>query len=92
MKQIHKHIHTEKCANIYEDLCDNLDVKLNSATCKRIRRHIETCENCSALLDSLKKTITLYKTYPTSTPPKNLSRELFAVIAQEKKKKKQVSK
>ena len=78
---------------MYRHLCENLDTKLDSEECRRIREHIETCDNCTALLDSLKKTVYLYKEMPTPSLPKQLERELFAVIHLEgKKRKKFISK
>ncbi|MFA5834421.1 MAG: zf-HC2 domain-containing protein [Bacteroidota bacterium] len=91
MKQSHgnikKHIHTLSCGKVYEHLCDNLDAKLDSESCRRIKAHIKGCKNCSALLDSLKKTVYLYKQYPAPALPEQSRKKLFAVIHMEKAKK-----
>ena len=76
---------------MYRHLCENLDSKLNSEECRRIREHIESCDNCHALLDSLKKTVSLYKQMPAPSLQKQLEQELFAVIQLEGKKRKKVS-
>ncbi len=80
MKQKRLHIHTLSCAEIYTHLCDNLDSKLDSESCRRIKAHIAECKNCTALLDSLKKTVSLYRTYPAPKLPASIKRELFAVL------------
>lgn len=91
MKQIRTiattHIHTLSCGKVYEHLCENLDAKLDSESCRRIKEHIEGCENCSALLDSLKKTVYLYKRYPCPQLPSGSRKKLLSVIRLERAKK-----
>jgi hypothetical protein len=81
------HVHTLSCGKVYEHLCENLDSKLDTESCRRIKAHIKGCKNCSALLDSLKKTVFLYKKYPAPELPDTCRNELFAVIRLEKAKK-----
>ena len=50
-----------KCKNIYHHICENLDADINSPKCKAIKKHLDECPDCSAYLDSLKKTIVLYR-------------------------------
>jgi len=80
------HVHTLSCGKVYEHLCDNLDSKLDSEACRRIKAHIKGCKNCSALLDSLKKTVYLYKKYPAPELPEKSRKKLFAVIRLDKSK------
>lgn len=68
------------CGEVYDHLCDNLDSQLDSESCRRIKAHIKGCKNCSALLDSLKKTVTLYKTYSAPKLPESCRKELFAMV------------
>lgn len=79
-RTITPHVHTLSCGKVYEHLCANMDEKLDSAECRRIKAHIKGCSNCTALLDSLKKTIYLYKKCPTPKLPQRSRKELFAVI------------
>lgn len=90
MKQKHLHIHSLSCAEIYTHLCDNLDSKLDSESCRRIKAHIAECKNCTALLDSLKKTVYLYRKYPAPKLPASVKKELFAVLHVEKEKAKRI--
>jgi len=69
-----------KCSDVYLYVCTNLDQNLNSARCRRIKKHIAECPDCSAYLDSLRKTIHLYKEYPTPHIPASVHRRLFKVI------------
>ncbi|HTY35774.1 MAG TPA: zf-HC2 domain-containing protein [Bacteroidota bacterium] len=69
-----------RCPEILDHICEELDTKISSAKCREIKRHLSECPNCTAYLDSLKKTITLYKTYPGRKVPQKARKQLFAVL------------
>ena len=69
-----------KCSDVYLYVCTNLDQNLNSARCRRIKKHIAECPDCNAYLDSLRKTVFLYREYPTPRVPQSVHRRLFKVI------------
>jgi hypothetical protein len=69
-------------------MCDNLDADLSSQKCREIKAHIKRCKNCTAYLDSLKKTIFLYRTYPIPDVPLKTEKKLFAAISLERAKTK----
>ncbi len=69
-----------KCCDVYQYICTNLDANLNSARCRQIKKHIAECPDCSAYLDSLRKTIYLYHEYPTPHVPRSVHRRLFKAI------------
>ena len=52
------------CQQAYKFICANLDEHIKSARCRAIRKHIACCPNCRAYLDSVKKTIRLYRSAP----------------------------
>lgn len=56
-----------RCTGTLRQICENLGENLGSDKCRAIREHLRTCKNCSAYLDSLKKTGSLYRLYPTPT-------------------------
>jgi len=64
------------CRDAYDQICDNLGQDLKH--CREIKRHLAGCPNCVAYLDSLKKTITLYREYPSPKIPGRTRKELFA--------------
>jgi hypothetical protein len=88
MKHRHSHKHIFSCPDVYLHLCENLDEQIDSESCRRIKAHIQECEHCSAMLDSLKKTVYLYRKYPTPKIPSKIKSELFAVIRLDKEKSK----
>jgi anti-sigma factor RsiW len=71
---------TVRCHDVLNHICEELDTKLTSAKCRELKRHLEKCPNCTAYLDSLRKTITLYSTTPKPRLPGKVRKELFAVL------------
>jgi hypothetical protein len=71
---------TVRCHDVLNHICEELDTKLTSAKCLALKRHLEKCPNCTAYLDSLRKTITLYSSTPKPLLPGKVRKELFAVL------------
>ena len=71
---------TIQCPDVLQHICEELDTRLTSAQCREIKRHLAKCPNCTAYLDSLKKTISLYATYPDVRLPKKSRHKLFAIL------------
>jgi predicted anti-sigma-YlaC factor YlaD len=69
-----------KCKEAYLRICDNLDADPNSAKCRQVLKHLETCSDCAALLDSVKKTVTLYKSAPSPQVPSATHKRLIKTI------------
>jgi hypothetical protein len=69
-----------KCEQVYLHICDNLDQKIDSPQCRQIKQHLEACPDCQAYLDSLKKTVALYRALPVPKMSKQAHRKLFATI------------
>ncbi len=76
-----------KCSTVFRYICDNLDENLDSPKCRAIRRHIDSCEDCTAYLDSLKKTIRLYRSSPSPRVPGNVHRKLYRELSLVMKRK-----
>jgi predicted anti-sigma-YlaC factor YlaD len=69
-----------KCKGVYHYICENLDADVNSPKCREIKRHLDSCPDCSAYLDSLKKTILLYKRQSGPSVPMQTHRHLHKAI------------
>ncbi len=52
------HIH---CKALLGALSDYIDGDLGSALCSEIEQHLQGCEDCRIVVDSLRKTVYLYK-------------------------------
>jgi hypothetical protein len=75
-----KKIKTIHCKDVAKHLCENLDQKLNSRFCRQVRKHLQECPDCTADLDSLKKTISLFRNISSPSVPDSVHKKLFAVL------------
>jgi predicted anti-sigma-YlaC factor YlaD len=48
------------CKSLLSLLSDYLDGALNEELCQEIERHTAECQNCRIVVDTLRKTISLY--------------------------------
>lgn len=68
----------ENCRALLSSLSDFVDGILEDELCDEIERHMGECENCRIVVDTLRKTISLY--HATSSPaelPENVRERLF---------------
>jgi anti-sigma factor RsiW len=57
----------ESCQHLLTSLSDYVDGTLSDELCTKLERHMEGCENCRIVVDSLRKTVYLYQV--TKQPP-----------------------
>ncbi len=50
-----------KTKRIYEEMCEYLGEDLNHPMCKELKEHVDRCPDCKNYLESIKKTVILYK-------------------------------
>jgi anti-sigma factor (TIGR02949 family) len=61
-------LHNEKnCRHLLDSLSEFIDGSLADDVCLEIQRHLEECPDCNVVVDTLRKTVYLYRT--TSEPP-----------------------
>lgn len=53
----HNHTH---CQSLLAAISDYLDGDLDSELCLELERHMAECQNCRIVVDTLRKTISLY--------------------------------
>ena len=71
------------CKEVYLHICENLDQDLNSPQCRQIRRHLEECPDCRAYLETLRKTVTLYRVAPTPALSSRITKKLLKSLREE---------
>ncbi len=81
------HIHSETCKALKAQLSEFIDGELDDAMCQEIEQHIEGCENCRVVVDTLRKTILLYRDAPAETVPPQVHARLVKVLDLEQLKK-----
>lgn len=64
-----------KCEELLAALNDYVDGEIDPKLCEELQRHLEGCNPCRVVVDTLKKTVTLYKgDEPYELPPELHSR------------------
>ncbi len=74
------------CREIKDKLSAYLDGELESALCAEIEQHLQGCDNCRVVVDTLNKTITLYRNYGQASVPPEAHERLTRVLHLEKLK------
>ena len=67
----------EHCELILENLSAYLDGEASAALCAEIDKHLAGCDDCQVVVDTLRRTITLYRTLPQSGMPDSLRKRLY---------------
>lgn len=57
----------EQCLRMLSSLSEYVDGTLETVICAEIEQHMAECENCRIVVDTLRKTVTLYQM--TNDPP-----------------------
>ena len=58
------HEHDDNCRHMLGDLSDYLDGEASDELCAEIERHMDGCEECRIVVDTLRKTVFLYRELP----------------------------
>ncbi len=73
-----KHEHEMNCLDILRNMSDYIDGELDAEFCKEIEAHIRSCPDCKIVVDTLKKTLQLYRISGQEiTLPKDVRERLF---------------
>jgi anti-sigma factor (TIGR02949 family) len=68
------------CDEILAALSEYLDGELDEQLCAEIERHMAACGNCRIMVDTLRKTILLYRTYGHEELPEGARERLYAIL------------
>jgi anti-sigma factor RsiW len=67
---------------IFNKVCDFIDDELDEATCEELKKHLSACPRCRIYVDSVRKTIMLYREKDaTKKMPAESRQRLYATIA-----------
>ena len=82
--------HSDSCHKILGSLGDYIDGELDPDLCAELERHMDGCENCRIVVDSIRKTIYLYRTVnPCPEVPGEVRERLFQTLDLEEFSKKE---
>lgn len=66
------------CRKLLGALSDYVDGALQDELCAELERHLQECENCRIVVDTLRRTISLYRTVAASTEmPQDVRERLY---------------
>lgn len=67
------------CHDLLEHISEYVDGSLRVELCEKIEEHLDGCENCRIVIDTLKKTVELYQeTSGEDVLPEEVRGRLFA--------------
>ncbi len=72
------------CSDTLGTLSEYLDGELDEQFCAEIERHMAECGNCRIMVDTLRKTIVLYRDYGHEDVPADAKDRLYAVLGLER--------
>jgi anti-sigma factor RsiW len=69
----------EGCRHLLDSLSPYVDGELGPELCVELERHLSDCENCQIVVDSLRKTVYLYRVTSDEPPtvPEDVRQRLY---------------
>jgi anti-sigma factor RsiW len=77
---------SQSCRDHLGELSDYLEGDLQPELCAEIERHLAECGKCRIVVDTLRKTIMLYRAYGHEEVPGDTKARLVAVLELEQKR------
>ena len=74
------HDGAEKLFVYLDTICDYIDGELEAAMCAELEAHLAECPDCRVMVDTLRKTITLYRSQAPAELPSDVERRLYKVL------------
>jgi anti-sigma factor (TIGR02949 family) len=65
------------CRDLLDGLSDYLDGDAPTELCAEIERHLAECNKCRVVVDTLRKTVTLYHQLPQPEMPESVRERLY---------------
>jgi anti-sigma factor RsiW len=67
----------EHCSQLLDSLAPYLDGEASEALCMEIEHHLESCENCRVIVNTLRKTVDLVHHLPRPDLPEGALGRLY---------------
>jgi anti-sigma factor RsiW len=62
------------------ELSDYIDGELEDRLCAEIEAHMRDCPDCQVMVDTLRKTVLLYRTHGRTEMPTAVQSRLYAIL------------
>lgn len=70
----------ENCHDLLDGLSDYLDGEASAELCAQIQRHMAGCDKCRVVVDTLGKTVKLYRRLPKPDMTEAARERLYKVL------------
>jgi anti-sigma factor RsiW len=70
-------MHPHDCRHLLGDLSDYVDGEASAELCAEIERHLGDCDNCRVVIDTLRRTVKLYRGLPGPALPSAARERLY---------------
>jgi len=68
------------CQELLGELSDYVDGELEAALCAELEAHLAGCPDCRVMVDTLRKTIVLYRRQARADLPSDVQERLYKVL------------
>jgi anti-sigma factor (TIGR02949 family) len=68
------------CRELLGHLSDYIDGELESAICAQLEAHLAECPDCRVMVDTVRKTIILYRSQVADELPSDVRERLYRVL------------
>ncbi len=68
------------CHDLLGQLSDYIDGDLEAALCAQLEAHLAECPDCRVMVDTMRKTIILYRSQPPAELPDDVKTRLYRVL------------
>jgi predicted anti-sigma-YlaC factor YlaD len=69
-----------KCQELLSQVSDYIDGDLETVVCAELEAHLAECPDCRVVVDTLRRTILLYRCEPAAELPEGVRRRLYEVL------------
>lgn len=71
-----------RCREFFNQLSEYIDGGLAAPLCAELERHLADCPDCQVVVDTTRKTVSLYRRYGQAELPAGVSERLWQVLEQ----------
>ncbi len=71
-----------RCRDLLNQLSDYIDGELAEPFCAELERHLTGCPDCQVVVDTTRKTVTLYRHYGQAELPAGVAERLWQAVEQ----------
>ena len=72
------------CPQIREMGSDYIEEELQGGVMAALKRHLEACENCSAFINTLRRTVVMMRDLPLVKAPDSIKRNIIDAVSKRK--------